>query len=425
MNRLNEIEGAKRDVAVKTPAPAAPASRRRAVRETATVNHGYSTRRSARLAEKIEEPIERSGAIKMNSFTEEIDENVEVEMKENSVDQSEISEITVLDNFKEYSLESEVKSSDETETISEEKVDIPNGDVVVASIEEKVASEIKFDTVQEEPEPVDGLMKVTENVCGMEPEGIIDNSEMSCNVDEETEASPEKDTEMSFNMNEEDEAFEVTEKKPNADDESKVSIEDTDMTSIVDEDIVVAEFKGNEKSDMSENESSDDEESIMSDENDDILVPEVEIQNELLNSEANHVSNFSGIGDAAKPFTCESDPIHIAAPLNNDELVSSIEPLNNSVSKMPPTVGRPTQISDDKENVDGGLKSVILKDEKPKKKPLEDLSMRELTRMFREKMAISKQQGKECDKEDDIKATTNRPALKTLSDNCMLVESQN
>ncbi|KAG9158074.1 hypothetical protein Leryth_000236, partial [Lithospermum erythrorhizon] len=220
---LDENKDVKRDVSVKTPSAAAPASRRRGVRETSTVKHVYNTRRSARLAEKTGEQKERSEAIKINSFTEEVDENVEVAMKECSVDQSEISDITVLDNLKECSEESEVKSNDESKEISEGNSDITNGVVgAVASIEQRVASDVKITSDQVEDGPVDGLMK----------EGDV--VETNAEVDEERVGSEEiqenkgktKDIKINSHKDEEVNAsFEDTKTNSNVDADSKASID--------------------------------------------------------------------------------------------------------------------------------------------------------------------------------------------------------
>ncbi|CAA0817135.1 Unknown protein [Striga hermonthica] len=83
--------------------------------------------------------------------------------------------------------------------------------------------------------------------------------------------------------------------------------------------------------------------------------------------------------------------------------------------------------SDNKENFGSGAKLIIMKDARVVKKKvddakdLKDLSLRKLTKMFKEKLEISK---KESQNENGSEAIT-RPALQAISENRLVDETQN
>ncbi|KAK1361117.1 hypothetical protein POM88_045591 [Heracleum sosnowskyi] len=92
--------------------------------------------------------------------------------------------------------------------------------------------------------------------------------------------------------------------------------------------------------------------------------------------------------------------------------VSSGEAENKPVTKTPSVKGL-NCVSDDKENINRNGMKFEPKEEEAKKNKLEEKSLRELTKMLKEKLQISKNTA-----EDIGKVTKERPALQKLEDNC-------
>ncbi|XP_022844573.1 uncharacterized protein LOC111367761 isoform X2 [Olea europaea var. sylvestris] len=101
-------------------------------------------------------------------------------------------------------------------------------------------------------------------------------------------------------------------------------------------------------------------------------------------------------------------------------------------SKTPTTNKKMTDATDNKENLDSGKKMILLSKEKVKRakgtttteQNLHELSLRKLTKMFKEKLQITNQLSKN---ENDPKAATAtlRPALQALPENQLVDEAQN
>ncbi|GER48755.1 T17B22.18 protein [Striga asiatica] len=110
-------------------------------------------------------------------------------------------------------------------------------------------------------------------------------------------------------------------------------------------------------------------------------------------------------------------------PEETNECTKLESPVSKSLTK---TKSRAC-FSDNKENFSSGGKLIIVKDERAVKKKVEDakdlkdLSLRKLTKMFKEKLEISK---KGSQNENGSEAIT-RPALQAISENRLVDETQN
>ncbi|CAA2959345.1 Hypothetical predicted protein [Olea europaea subsp. europaea] len=101
-------------------------------------------------------------------------------------------------------------------------------------------------------------------------------------------------------------------------------------------------------------------------------------------------------------------------------------------SKTPPTNKKMTDATDNKENLDSGKKMILLGKEKLQKtkgttaeQNLHELSLRKLTKMFKEKLQITNQLSKNEDDPKQAATATLRPALQALPENQLVDEAQN
>ncbi|KAK4436151.1 hypothetical protein Salat_0778800 [Sesamum alatum] len=464
------VEEEKKDV-LMTPAPTGVTSRRRRVKEESAVPKVYSTRRSVRLAVKNVEKLnvaenEGSELFKKELLTKDAGENEDVNLKEALNDSDEVSGITgidastTVDESSQEKEDSEVVSADQEQDISmvqeiepgkaaegepgqHFEADGPKPEVKENSGVENEEEGIDFETEAEVHE-IDG----SNDVCTSEIEVTVENME---------ELNTEKD------IGSQDKAAEfveiaVLESKDNFVDDDEFSSDagnEIEKESYNDKDIKDSEDVDNldvalvKFTELRLQQATEEVSPRKMLEADSAFIDHLDISVQLDKEEADKIEILLQ-HDESRKAAADLVPSEVDDALSSikdspckqlgneegaegvrlDEELSHHVPLDSASKATTATMERMvTAISDNKENIGSGSELILVKDRvKTAKNTVEnadnlnELSVRQLSKMLKKKLEISKKSTKS---ETGDEQALPRSALQALPQNRLADETQN
>ncbi|WOG97004.1 hypothetical protein DCAR_0416343 [Daucus carota subsp. sativus] len=405
------------------------AARKSSVKEVSTVQRAYSTRRSARLTENItvEEKEE-----KINSLVSELSR---IDLKD-GLDNKSLSEVVLqesveksngpsetLNNLKDNEALDEVNAVQEDSTKSlviENEKDVDALEEVLEEFEEKpkqlvesqfVADSYPVDTENsyeetksDEAAPESGLKEDAQEIVADE---LKEKSEQCFDTLDDNLMIKDEDSKVEKSLMDSDNTLEQLDLGAGEGYETNKNLE-SDVKA-------TAELSDGGDSYLSKDEI------LENNDHADLTEDEMETEEEM-DSEAESM----GESEVVQQVSCFEESK--ADILNNNDAeeiatgteIRSVAPLVSSGGAESKPVTK-TLVSDDKENIDrNGIKFELTKEAKKDKKEtvpaaneLNAKSLRELTKMLKEKLQISN------NTEEDIgKVTKERPALQKIEDNC-------
>lgn len=413
-----------------TPAPLGVTSRRRRV-EVGTVQKVYSTRRSVRLAEKnVEMLTDEESELFNNELLTKDGENQEVNLKE----ANELSGITGVDAI--ANMEEIHENEEKSEVVSAEEQYITIGELELGSTGEEESC-IKFageaqpnkeisDTI-EFPGGEDSVKPVNVSDEGKQSEGAVDvcTSEIETTVQNSKELDIEIDVagdsvehvllESKDEIAEDDDAEFYDEVKQEPHDDKEIDTEDVQDFNVTLVKLTELRLKQEDAEVVSpQRKVADDIEEAESDFTDQLPIPEQlkktepdEMETLGHDEESDKAADEEQASEAAGNALAseknspskqlsgvEEVPLEMGVDLAEHIPTSQVVQPNKSSSMI---------LSDNKENIGSGTKLVIMKviikpakDSGESLNDLSELSLRKLTKMFKEKLEITKKSSNEA-----------------------------
>ncbi|KAK6129407.1 hypothetical protein DH2020_036859 [Rehmannia glutinosa] len=395
----------KKDV-LMTPATMGVTSRRRRAEESAVkkVYSTYSTRRSARLAEKNVEMMSEVENEESQLFKKELlnkdGENEEMNLKNGQEDVNELSVITDVDAT---TMEEKSENEDKSEVVSNQKQDLSIGDEIKlgSSAQEEECANFETEAKMDE-EKCDNVPLRSHDVCISEIEITVKNTTEELNTEEGAKSQDDEAADFVENVIlESKDNFAVGEFKDVP--EFNVTLDKlTELTlqqeATKDDGVAKADsdFIDHVANPLQQNKNEPDEIEILQlEENKKAIDPHADFSEHIPISDVEMSTHL-----IVKP-TC-------------------LTPSKYSASKVSLTMKRMT---DNKENIGNGSKLVVMEDVKMARNSVEDklheLSVRKLSKMLKEKLEITKKSSKN---ENEV---LSRPALQALPENRLVDETQN
>ncbi|KAL7108103.1 hypothetical protein ACP275_06G094100 [Erythranthe tilingii] len=395
-----EEDEKKKEVNLMTPAPLGAASRRRRVEET-VVKHAYSTRRSVRLAEKTVEKLqkmenENSEFLKKELLTDD-GENEEINSKEGAEDINEISGVVdaIMEENSVYEDKFEFVSAEDTVLPLNLTNEVQQNDVEKT---EELNTEMEAQSEYEDADFVENVILESKDYFTVDGSSNTDcqdeieiEKEVHHDQDMETELSPDFDlTLVKFT--------ELQLQKATEEVSPAVAETDSDINKDEPDEIEVSQFEESEKAAESAIPAQ-----LNKDEPDEIEVPKLEESEEDADMVAQDAQCVDGADDVVPSATVD---------MNAD-----FPEKTSTTMKMEEVTG----FSDNKENIGSGVtKLVIMQDgAKVAKKvvanedDLAELSVRQLSKMLKNKLQITNKSSKNADGKEAL----SRTALQALPEN--------
>lgn len=381
-------EEEKKDVSM-TPAPLGVTSRRRRVEE-GTVQKAYSTRRSVRLAEKNVDVLNDVKSEESELFNNELptttkdSENQEVNLKEGN----ELSGVTGVDAS--TNMEENYENQEKSEVVSAEELDITQEEdsciqfAVEVQPGEEIFENIEFPGGEDSVEPVNVSEEVKQSegsvdVCTSEIETTVQNSE---ELDIEIDVAGDSVEHVLLETKDEIAAEDDAEFCDEVDKEIGTGdVEDLNVTLVK-----LGELR-------------------LKQEDVEVVSPQRKVADAIEIADSAFTDTESGSDEME---TLELEESEIAA----DEEQASEVTEKNSPSKaeqiptsqgIPPNKYSAVILSDNKENPVSGTKLIIMEERNKADKgsgkslkELNELSLRKLTKMFKEKLEITKKSSNEA-----------------------------
>nr|GLL19920.1 myb-like protein X isoform X1 [Ipomoea trifida] len=432
-------------------------SRRRQVKENTSVRPVYSTRRSARLASKYEEEsskedAEMSQTATFDSFTDETYEFLDVNSKlcslhlddeqgKTGADSSAFSNGNENQNVASKELGADMHQNSEEHATEE----IINGLIEnYATVDGKESNDVEVDLQQGADLVLEGQEAVCDNMAGEVSECVVEKAVEDVNLQpkfQEVVVIGEQLGAASCNeeldTNENSECCEVDDLCKEGHIGLEVVGNGIILTKQLDEVINTKEISNTDV----EVEDVNDEEELDTKENSEcgvedhgmVLDNEEEPNTDEISEQdvsSDHMQEEKLVDPASEDLVDPNSTLMLDPPAHiSVSDVAETDSDNTFQSNKTTTPREPVNhvvVTDDKENVDNsGMKLVVTKEKLKKKgnaevknqKPLEDLSLRQLTKMMKE-LKIQ-------NAEKIAKAAVSRPALQHVPENCLVGESRN
>ncbi|KAK4403739.1 hypothetical protein Sango_0742500 [Sesamum angolense] len=454
------VEEEKKDV-LMTPAPMGVTSRRRRVKEESAVQKVYSTRRSVRLAEKNVEKLnvaenEGSELFKKELLTKDAGVDEDMNLKEALNDSDEVSGITGIDAS--TTADESYQEKDKSEVNSAEEQDIS----MVQEIEGEPGQHFEADGPKpevKENSDVENEETGSYNVCTSEIEVTIENmeelntekdigpqgkaanlvqtvvleskdnsvdDEFSCDTGNEIEKElyNDKDIKDSEDVHNLDVTLEkFTELRLQQ--ATEEMLEDVAEANFIDH-LAISVQLNKEKADKIEILQHDECAQAAAD-----LVPSDVALSTINDSPCKQLGDEQGAKGVPLDEELSHIPLGFASDLDSQLIIqpTCLTPSKNSASNATATMKMVTAFTDNKENIGSGSKLVLVKDrEKTAKNTVEnadnlnELSVRKLSKMLKEKLEITKKSTKS---DSGNEQALPRPALQALPENRIVDETQN
>ncbi|KAL0403304.1 UNVERIFIED_CONTAM: hypothetical protein Sradi_1971200 [Sesamum radiatum] len=401
------VEEEKRDVSM-TPAPMGVTSRRRRVKEESAVQKVYSTRRSVRLAKKNVEKLnmaenEGSELFKKELLTEDAGEDEDMNLKEALNDSDEVSGITGIDASTTADESSQEK--DESEVVSAEEQDIS----MVQEIEGEPDQHFEADGPKpevKENSDVENEQTGSYDVCLSEIEFTIENTE---ELDTEKDIGPQQkavDFVETVVLESKDNSVDDGFSCDTGNEIEKESYTDKDIKNVHNLDVTLEKLT---ELRLQQGTGEVSTRKMLEDVAEADFIDHLAISVQLNKEEADKIEILQHDGSTK----ATADPVPSDVPYGG---VAS----DNALIKDSPY---------NKENIGSGSTLVLVKDRvKTAKNTVEsadnlnELSVRKLSKMLKEKLEITKKSTKN---DSGNEQALPRPALQALPENRLVDETQN